>query len=548
MSELSTPASSIPAVGSESGPAAPAASTATAWATPKLTRGRAALILAGIMAGLLMGALDNLVVSTVLPKIVQDLNATANGQAFVVSAYLITSTVGTPVFGKLSDSHSRRNFFLVGLVLFIIGSALSGLSQNLAELIAFRAVQGFGSGAFFPIGLSIIAVLFPPEMRARLTGAFSSIFGIAIVVGPFLGSYIVDHTTWRWIFYVNLPIGAAGIGILLASLGPLYPQKTSRFDAVGAGLLSGWVGSLMFALIENAYNGVAWTNPLILGLLVATFVLFGAFVWWETRTENPLVPLSYFRRRVIAASSAVSFFRGSFLFAVSTFISIYVGFVLWGNSDVVRDVLYGFVVPMVIGSVFGGQLLTRVPYRILVTTGMSLMTFGAFLLLLIKASTPAWVFSYGFSLGPLHTFSNGFLPTGGIILDLIPLGGGVGLTFASTALAAQYAVPPRELGQATSLIQFMASLGGAVIVSVLTSFQASRLASLTSAPSLMVYGACKALGATSAACAPAVTSWIDTFAIAFPLAVAALIASLFMTGRLPRSRPSGSPPPDPSPG
>ena len=502
----------------------------TVAAPPALSRGKAALILAGIMAGILMGALDNLVVATVLPRIVQDLNATANGQAFVVSAYLITSTVGTPVFGKLSDAHSRRNFFLLGLVVFIVGSALSGLSQNLAELIAFRAVQGFGSGAFFPIGLSIIAVLFKPETRARLTGAFSSIFGVAIVAGPFLGSYIVDHTTWRWIFYVNLPIGILGILILLASLGPLYPQSSPRFDALGAALLSGWVGALMLALIENAYNSVAWTDPLVLGLLAATALLFVGFVLWETRTENPLVPLAYFRKRVIAASSVVSFFRGSILFAISTFISIYVGFVLWGSSDVVRDVLYGFVVPMVIGSVFGGQLLTRVSYRVLVTTGMSLMTLGALLLVFLQGSTPTWVFSYG------------FLPTGGLVLDLIPLGVGVGLTFASTALSVQYAVPPRELGQATSLVQFMASLGGAIVVSVLTSFQASRLASLTNVPSFMVYGACKVLGSTSAACAPAVTSWVETFGLAFPLAIAALIASLFMTGRLPKTRPTGPAP------
>ena len=482
------------------------------------------------MAGLMMGALDNLVVSTVLPTLVKDLHATANGQAFVVSAYLITSTVGTPVFGKLSDSHSRRNFFLLGLVVFIAGSALSGLSQNLSELIAFRAIQGFGSGAFFPVGLSIIAVLFPPEMRARLTGAFSSVFGIAIVLGPFVGSYIVDHTTWRWIFYVNLPIGVLGIVLLLFALGPLYPQVTSRFDGLGAGLLSGWVATLMLALIENAQNGLAWTDPLIVGLLAATAVLFVGFIFWETRTDNPLIPLALFRKRVIAASSAVSFFRGSFLFAISTFVSIYVGFVLWGNSDVVRDVLYGFVGPMVIGSIFGGQLLVRLSYRVLVTTGMTLMTIGAFLLLFLKASTPAWVFSYG------------FLPTGGILLDLIPLGVGVGLTFASTALSAQYAVPARELGQATSLIQFMASLGGAIVVSVLTSFQASRLASLTAVPSNLVYGACKVFGATSVACAPAVTSWVDTFTVAFPLALAALIASFFMTGRLPRSRPAGTPP------
>lgn len=496
-------------------------------APPVLSRGKAALIIAGLMAGLLMGALDNLVVSTVLVSIVRDLHATSSGQAFVISAYLITSTVATPVFGKLSDNHSRRNFFLLGLVIFIVGSALSGLSQNLAELIAFRAIQGFGSGAFFPIGLAIVAVLFPPEMRARLTGAFSSVFGIAIVVGPFVGTYIVTVTTWRWIFYVNLPIGVLGIAILLSVLGPLYPSVKSRFDTVGAALLSGWVATMMIALIENADNGVAWTNPLILGLLVATGVLLAGFVLWERRVDNPVVPLSYFRRRLIAANSLVAFFRGAFLFAIAAFIPIYIGFVLGASQTTIRDVLYFFVVPLVIGSVFGGQLMTRVPYRPLVVVGMTLMTLGAFLLLFIKASTPIWL------------FSDGFLPTGGLVLDLIPLGFGVGLTFASTSISVQYAVPPREVGQATSLIQFMSSLGGAIVVSVLTSFQVSRLASLSRLPANAIYGACLRFGATSAACAPAVTSWVNTFAVAFPLAVASLIAGLFVSGRLPRSRPTG---------
>ena len=495
----------------------------------QLTRGRAALILGGIMASLLMGALDNLVVSTVLPTIVMDLNATSSGQAFVVSAYLITSTVATPLFGKLSDIYSRRNVFVLGLVVFIAGSALSGLSQSLPDLIAFRAIQGFGSGAFFPIGLAIIAVLFPPETRARLTGLFSTIFGIAIVVGPLLGTYIVDHTTWRWIFYVNLPIGLAGIGLLMSALGPLRPLAKAQFDVVGTALLSGWVGTLMLALIENSEAGVAWTNPTIVGLLIAAGVLLVAFVWAETRSANPVVPLAFFRKRIIAASSAGAFLRGAFLFSASTFISIYVGFVLGGNADTVRDVLYGFVGPLVVGSVFGGQLLTRLSYRALAAPGMAIMTFGASLLLFVNASTPTWRFSYG------------FLPTGGLLLYLMPLGFGVGLTFATTALSVQYAVPPKELGAATSLVQFMSTLGGAIVVSVLTSFQLARLAALTTQSVRAVYGGCHLLGVTSAACAPAVTSWTQTFAAAFPLAILALIASLYITGRLPTSRPAVSP-------
>lgn len=489
----------------------------------KTTRGRTALILGGIMAGLMMGALDNLVVSTVLPTLVMDLHSNSSGQAFVVSAYLITSTVATPLFGKLSDSYSRRNFFVLGLVIFIGGSALSGLAQSLPELIAFRAIQGVGSGAFFPIGLSIIGVLFPPEVRARLTGIFSSVFAIAIVIGPLVGTYIVDHTTWRWIFYVNLPIGIAGIAILLAALGPLTPSARSRFDSVGTALLSGWVGTLMLALIENADNGLAWTNPIVLGLLVSMAVLLVAFVLWETRTPNPVVPLRYFSKRVVAASSSVAFFRGAFLFSASTFISIYVGFVIGGNADTVRDVLYGFVGPLVIGSIFGGQLMTRVSYRALAVGGMALMLLGATLLLFINGSTPVWIFSYG------------FLPTGGLILYLIPLGFGVGLTFATTALSVQYAVSPREIGAATSLVQFMSTLGGAVVVSILTSFQAYRIGALSPQPAFVLYGMCRTLGSASSACAPVVLSWSQTFAALYPLAIVAFVASFFITGRLPKA-------------
>ncbi len=316
----------------------------------------------------------------------------------------------------------------------------------------------------------------------------------------------------------------AGLILLLSTLGPLRPVARSRFDIVGAALLSGWVGALMLALIENSDNGVAWTSPLILGLLATTGILLVAFVMWETRTPIPVVPLSYFKKRVIAASSSVAFLRGAFLFSTSTFISIYVGFVLAGSADTVRDVLYGFVGPLVIGSVFGGQLLVRVSYRTLVVAGMTLMLAGAILLLRIDASTPTWQFSYG------------FVPTGGLILYLVPLGAGVGLTFATTALSVQYAVSPREIGSATSLVQFMSTLGGAIVVSALTSYQTYRLGALSTRPALAVYGACQTLGVNSPGCAPAVLSWAQTFDALLPLAVLALLAAFFLRGRLPKTR------------
>jgi EmrB/QacA subfamily drug resistance transporter len=487
-----------------------------------------------------MGALDNLVVVTTLPQIVTDLHNTS-ALSFVVSAYLIASTVATPIFGKLSDLYSRRDFFIVGLVIFIIGSLLAGVAQSLPELIAFRAIQGFGSGAFFPVGLAIIAVQFSPETRAKLTGAFSSIFGIATIVGPFLGSYIVDHTTWRWVFYVNLPIGFAAIFIVRAAMGPLRPLHPKRFDALGAGLLSGWVAAFMLALVLNSDQGWAWTDARIVGLLAATVVLFVAFVFWELRTDEPVVPLRFFKQRVVAANSAIAFFRGGLLFSFSTFISIFVAFILLGDADTVRDVLWWLVIPMILGSAVGGTLMTRLPYRTLLVVGTALASLGAYFTSTIGAGTPLW------------TFTDGFLLTGGIVLFLVPLGFGIGMTFAPTAVAVQYAVPPKDIGAASSLVQFLSSLGGAVAVSLLSSYEQARFLALDPAPAGVACAIPPVFpfpvgcdGFYSLLRSSTATAYTETFFLLFGIALAAFVASLFVTGRLPRSRGPGAPAPAPT--
>src|SRR5271163_3128232 len=201
------------------------------------------LIIVGILLALLMGALDNFVALTALPTILEQFH-TPNSGTFVISAYVITSTAGIPLFAKLSDLWSRRNVFLGALVVFMVGSVLSGLSQNLTELIVFRAVQGLGSGGFFPVGIAIAAVVFPPKTRARVVGALSGVFGIAVVAGPLIGSTILQFTSWRWVFYVNIPVGIAGIAIIVATLGPLRPTVVRKFDLIGAALLVSWVAAI----------------------------------------------------------------------------------------------------------------------------------------------------------------------------------------------------------------------------------------------------------------------------------------------------------------
>lgn len=484
------------------------------------------LVVAAIFLAITLGALDQFVVLTALPNIATSLSA-SGGVAFVVSAYLIAAAVGILVFGRLTQMFRHRDVLLVGLLTFIVGSALAGVSQNLTELIAFRSLQGFSADCFVVVGYAIVADLFTPEVRARLTGLFTGSFVIATIAGPFLGSFIVDHASWRWVFYVNIPV--AGVAALIAALalGGAAVRVRSRFDFPGTALLAGWVSALTFALVQTSEGGWAWTDPRVLGSLVAGFALLLGFVLWERRASDPLVPRSLFRSSTVTASSAVSFFRGIALFSVYTFVAIYVGLVLLkGGSaaaDDVRDVLYFLVVPAVFGAAVGSQVLTRVSYRPIMLGGLGLALLGALLLTQISATTPLW------------SLELGFLPVGGLALPLIPIGLGAGLTFPATLLAAQFAVSKEETGLATSMVEFTQTIGGAMGVSALTSFQEWRVGSLNSLPasSCVSPASCGAY-ATSLQQAT-VTALQETFALVAVIVAVALLASWWMEGRMPTS-------------
>ena len=466
------------------------------------------LVVVGILLALLMGALDNFVVLTALSTILGDFGQPNSG-TFVISAYVIASAIAIPIFAKLSDLRSRRNVFLGGLLIFIVGSIFSGLSQNLSELVVFRAVQGFGSGGFFPVGIAIVAVSFPPETRARVIGLLSGVFGIAVVAGPLLGSAILGFTTWRWIFYVNIPIGLLGFVLIATTLGPLVPERARRFDLVGAALLSGWVATLMFPLYQISGEGWSWTDPRVIGLLSVCVVLVIAFVIQEYRVENPLVPVRLFAHRVVAAGGGATFFIGMVFYPVATFLSLVVAGALdptaSNPADVVRDILYFLVIPLVVGAALGGQLLTRMSYRTVALVGVVIGLAGMMGLTTLTVATPLW------------TFYLGFIPVGGIILPLIPLGFGIGLTFPVFLLAAQNEVASVDVGEAGGLIQFLQTLGGAIGLSVLTSFQETRFSMLDPLlPESLI------------------SSYDQTFAVMVALLVVALVFILFLRGRLPR--------------
>jgi len=472
-------------------------------------------VLVGVFFAILMGAMDGLVVSTVLPRIAEDLHQ-VNGVPFVVSAYLIASTIAIPIFARLSDIGSRRNVFLAGVTIFIVGSALAGLSQNLTELIVFRGVQGFGGGGTFPVAIAMVAVLFPPALRSRITGILSGAAGVAIVAGPLVGSYIVQVTTWRWVFYINLPFGILAVVVLLLFVGPLRSTTRGTFDVPGAALLSGWVGTLMLALIQVSDSGWAWTDPRILALLVATFVLFAAFLVWELRAKEPLVPLHLLSQRVIAASSGAMLFTGIVFSAMITFLSLFVGIVLLQNGPnapaEVRDVIYFLAIPLILGAALGGQLLLRVSYRTMIAPALLVAGLAGLALTWVTPTLPLWVLSYG------------FLPVGGLVVPLIPMGFGLGLSLSGITIAVQNEAPAREVGAAIGVTRFLQSLGGAVGISLLSVFLTWRAGVLSA-------GAITPAELQSAV----VTAYGEVFLVLSVCVLVAFVFALFFVGHVPKS-------------
>ncbi len=438
-------------------PSAPTPTPAPVAAPHYLTGGVAAGVVLGIFLAILLAGLDGLVVATALPTIARSLHA-SDGITFVASAYLIASTVAIPIFARLSDLSSRRNVFLVALGIFIVGSALAGQSQTLGELIAFRGIQGFGSGAFLPVGIAMVALLFSPENRTRLTGVLSAAGGIAIVAGPLVGSYIVSVTTWRWVFYVNLPIGVAAMAILWLTLGPLRAESRGRFDVVGAALLSGWVSALMLPLVEISDQSWGWTTPASLLLLGLALLLAALFIVWELRDPDPVVPVRLLGRRVIAATGGISLVTGIVLTSLITLLSVFVGLVLLpgdaNSANLIRDVVYFFAIPLILGAVSAGALLTRWSYRTVMAPALLLAGVCGLFLYGVSATTPLWTLAFG------------IVPVGGLVLPLIPFGFGSGIGLAGATIAIQNEVPRHEVAAGIGITRFLQSLGGAVGLSL----------------------------------------------------------------------------------
>jgi EmrB/QacA subfamily drug resistance transporter len=420
-------------------------SNGVSWSLPPIRT--LALVVAGLMTGMLLGAMDQTIVATAGPTIISDLGGLSL-YAWVFSAYILAQTVSMPIFGKLSDLYGRRRFFILGLLIFMVGSVLSGLSQTIYQLIVFRAIQGVGSGAFFPVAVAVIGVVFPPSMRGKVQGIFASVFGIAAVVGPSIGSYLVEAIDWRWIFYINLPLGVASALLIASSLKESKNTDNVVVDWPGIVTLTSWVSLLLLAFLDggSTYPWYSWEEALLFGSAAALFI---TFVLVERRSKDPTIPLDLFRIRTVSSSSLVAFLRGVGFLGMVSFIPLFVQAALAGSIDDGRNVLYAFLFPMVGGSLIGGQLSTKSGYRGITVAGLLAMAFGIFLVTGANTST-SLVY---------------------LMESLGIMGIGIGMTFPTVVLAIQYSVERKRIGVASSLAQFMGNLGGTIGLAVLGSIQ-----------------------------------------------------------------------------
>ena len=405
------------------------------------------------MTGLLLAALDQTIVATAMPTIVGELGG-LDYYSWVVTAYLLSSTVCTPLYGKISDLYGRRVVFQAAILIFLVGSLLAGLAQGMVQLILFRGIQGMGAGGLMTMTFAIVGDVVSPRQRGRYIGLLAGVWAFASVIGPLIGGFIVDNLSWRWVFLINLPVGVAALLVTSSVLHLPVERRRHWIDVEGAFLLVAGVSALLLALVWGGTE-YPWSSPVIGGLAGGGAVLLIGFVLWESRARAPLLPLHLFRNPIFSVSSALAFLAGAALFGGVIFLPLFLQVVTGVSATNSGLLLLPMTAGVVIGSVGSGRIITRTGrYRIWPIGGLAMATVGMFLLTLMRAETPV----------PLSS------------LYMVILGLGVGATMQVTILVVQNAVDYRDLGVATSAAQFFRQMGGLFGVAVFGAIMNARLA------------------------------------------------------------------------
>ncbi len=481
-------------------------------------RQRVWLVLGGLMLGMLLASLDQTIVSTALPTIVGDLGGGSN-LSWVVTAYLLASTASTPLWGKLGDLYGRKRFFQAAIVLFLVGSVLCGLSRNMPELIAFRAVQGLGGGGLIIGAQATVADVVSPRERGRYQGVFGAVFAVSSVVGPLLGGFFVDRLSWQWIFYVNLPLGALALAVTAAVL-PASGSRVPRvIDYRGTALIAAAAVSLvLFASLGG--TTWAWDSPTSIGLAVVGVALLVAFGFAERRAAEPVIPPGLLRNRTFATTGAVGFVIGFAMFGAITYLPLYLQVVLGVSPTESGLRLLPMMAGLLLTSIGSGQLITRWGrYKVFPVAGTAITALGLFLLSRMGVGT-----------GVVQSS-----------LSMFVLGVGLGAVMQVLVIAVQNSVDYSDLGSATSGVTFLRSMGGSFGVAVFGAIFSNVLTGeLTRFLGAGAPGDLAQVGTNPGAVAalpPAVASGYvqayaaslqTVFAVAVPIAVAAFLLTWFM--------------------
>ncbi len=411
------------------------------------------VIYAALMLAILLAALDQTIVATALPTIVGDLGGLSH-LSWVITAYLLATTVSAPLWGKLGDQYGRKRLFQAAIVIFLIGSALCGLSRSMLELIAFRALQGLGGGGLIVLAQAIVGDVVSPRDRGRYQGAFGAVFGVASVAGPLLGGFFVDNLSWRWVFYINLPIGIIALVIIAIALPAAGAHTSHTIDYAGTALLA---AAATCVVLLTSWGGTTypWRSPEVIGLAIAAVIL--AVFWWVSagRAAEPVLPRRLFRNPVFSAGSAISFAAGFAMFGAIAFLPLYLQ-VVRGVSPTISGV---YLLPMVLGllltSVASGQLISRFGrYKVYPIIGTAAVTVALYLLSRLTGTTPAPIMDAYYFL----------------------LGFGLGLVLQVLVIAVQNSADYADLGTATSSVTFFRTIGGAFGVAIFGSVFSNRLA------------------------------------------------------------------------
>lgn len=396
-------------------------------------------ILIAVLLTIFLAALDQTVVGTALPRIVTDLSGNEL-YVWVVTIYLLTATVTGPIYGKLSDQFGRRPMMMIGVSLFLIGSLLCGLSQEMWQLILFRGIQGMGAGAIFPIALAVIGDLFSPRERGKYQGLFGAVFALASILGPALGGFLTDTVSWHWVFLVNLPLGIVALVVLWRLLPSVsHPEAVRQIDYLGAAVFTAALVPFLLGL-TNAQSG-DWTDPQVGGLILIGIILAAVFIWVESRALQPILPLELFRNRTVAASISATFLITFGFFGGVIFIPRWFQFVLGSSATESGYQMLPLMLGVMFSSIISGQVVARTGrYKWMAVGAMAMAAIGLFLMTNLRADTPVTT----------------------VWLWMVVAGLGIGPSFSIFTIVVQNAVRSSMLGAVSSALTFFRQVGGSV--------------------------------------------------------------------------------------